>query len=356
MMRRRRRPQREIAFGLDSFLDVITNVVGIVIRMILVVSVGARAYHAVQRTRPAARAAAPAPAAAKKISDPLSDEIAREQDELRRAQDRLLAQLRELPAVERKLQDTREQITVLASEQTKWKESGAKLEHALGTQKQSLATRSVTLADLQERGQKLREEIAALEKLPAPRKTIRYHAPVSRPVQTDEFLFECRAGRVTFVDITAFVNELQDNSEKLVEELRSQWQVEHFTRPSGAFRARYIVERQKSSVDQLFGGGDPDRQAAFRGGLRELIVEPLSERRGEDLKTALQPRSEFRQIVDFVDRRQAVMTFWVYPDSFPLFRQLRDYLYERQVEVAARPVPFGGRIGLSPRGSASRGQ
>src|SRR4029450_7905133 len=40
-----RRP-REIAFSLDSFLDVVANVIGIIIRLILVAWVGARSYTA----------------------------------------------------------------------------------------------------------------------------------------------------------------------------------------------------------------------------------------------------------------------------------------------------------------------
>src|SRR5437762_13629492 len=43
-MIRRRRSVREIAFSFDSFLDVVANVVGIIIRLILVAWVGARSY------------------------------------------------------------------------------------------------------------------------------------------------------------------------------------------------------------------------------------------------------------------------------------------------------------------------
>ena len=43
-MIRRRRPSREIAFSFDSFLDVVANVVGIIIRLILVVWAGSRTY------------------------------------------------------------------------------------------------------------------------------------------------------------------------------------------------------------------------------------------------------------------------------------------------------------------------
>ena len=45
-MARRRRHPREIAFGFDSFLDVVANVVGIILRLILVAWVGGRSYKA----------------------------------------------------------------------------------------------------------------------------------------------------------------------------------------------------------------------------------------------------------------------------------------------------------------------
>src|SRR4051812_33044466 len=96
-MIRRRRPNREIPFSFDSFLDVVANVVGIVLRLILVAWVGARSYHPdVVAVAPAAvlqevaeGAEPPAP------PDPLSDEIEQRRRELDAAQKRLLAQLQQ---------------------------------------------------------------------------------------------------------------------------------------------------------------------------------------------------------------------------------------------------------------------
>jgi hypothetical protein len=52
-MIRRRRTQREIPFSFDSFLDVVANVVGIILRLILVAWVGGRSYHATVAPPPA---------------------------------------------------------------------------------------------------------------------------------------------------------------------------------------------------------------------------------------------------------------------------------------------------------------
>src|SRR6478735_2337033 len=52
-MFRRRRVKREVDFSFDSFLDVVANVVGIILKLILVAWAGARTYKAVDATPPA---------------------------------------------------------------------------------------------------------------------------------------------------------------------------------------------------------------------------------------------------------------------------------------------------------------
>src|SRR6266852_3071508 len=95
IMIRRRRRVRDIPFSFDSFLDVVANVVGIIIRLILVVWVGARSYSTLNLigNKPATGpggAELPAP------KDPLEAELALRRRELERAREALLLQLRQL--------------------------------------------------------------------------------------------------------------------------------------------------------------------------------------------------------------------------------------------------------------------
>ena len=92
----------------------------------------------------------------------------------------------------------------------------------------------------------------------------------------------------------------------------------------------------------------------MRIGLSEWELEPIDPNRGETLEAALAPTSEFRRVVDHIEPRQAAVTLWVYPDSFPLFRRLRDYLYEHDVVVAGRPITAGTFIAASRRGRLAR--
>src|SRR5438309_1322242 len=109
-MFRRRRPTREIPFSFDSFLDLVANVVGIIIRLILVVWVGARSYSSVVNVTPPAPGSAlpeltqpgspltqpgspPQESDPSLPEDPLQGEIARRRHDLDDVQARLLEQL-----------------------------------------------------------------------------------------------------------------------------------------------------------------------------------------------------------------------------------------------------------------------
>ena len=66
--------------------------------------------------------------------------------------------------------------------------------------------------------------------------------------------------------------------------------------------------------------------------------------------------STFRRVVEALEVQQTAVTFWIYPDSFAMYRKLRDYLHDRDFVVAGRPLDEGNPIAGSRSGSVSRGQ
>src|SRR3974377_954677 len=86
-MIRRRRRVREIPFSFDSFLDIVANVVGIIIRLILVVWVGARPYSSVIHVTPPSNDGSHPTASAGAVADPMQEELQRHRRELALAQD-----------------------------------------------------------------------------------------------------------------------------------------------------------------------------------------------------------------------------------------------------------------------------
>lgn len=356
MIRRRRRPVRE-TFSLDSFLDLVTNVVGIIIRLILVAWVGARAYNNlpeimkglhggdVETSEPEALPA-----------DPLQDELARQRQQLAQAEARMLDQLRQLDLLHADRQETEEQLAALTLRRRELLGQETGLEKTQSSKEKASREAALSLAEVKKRRERLTEELKNLEKLPPLTKTLRYRTPVSQTVHAGECHFECRAGRVTHVGLEAMLQQVQRAMQDKEKLLQIQWETPDVTEPVGAFQMRYVIARQRSNLEALVEPMSPDRHGGFSYGLAEWRIEPLDPNRGEDARTALADGSEFRHIIDGLAVEKAAVTLWVYSDSFPLYRQLRDYLADRGLTVAGRPLPDGAKISGSPRGKRSRGQ
>lgn len=347
-MRRRWRPSRDkIAFSFDSFLDVVANVIGIIIKLILVTWVGARSYTAAvaileQTPEPAvASAAIPAPSI---TDDPLHGKVQQNLTELDNARARLLAELGRLADVEKQGTAAQQSLLQVAKERRETEQQKHVLESLLSDEAKKFQLTSLSLAELQKRGQDLIAQLKELDKSPSQRRVLRYHTPVSRQVRGDELFFECKGGKITFIDLPAFLHEVQGSVDGVVVELRTRSKIERTTSQVGAFRLRHVFEKEEA-----LGG-------SIRYSLTGWELEPAVAERGETLEAALAAGSEFRRLTDALDANQTVVTFWVYPDSFELFRRLRDQLYERDIEVAARPLPPGGIIAGSRNGTKSRGQ
>jgi hypothetical protein len=332
-MIRRRRPQREIPFSFDSFLDVVANVVGIILRLIIVAWAAGHSYHGPPPPLPPAQPAFEEPVALPEPTDPLAPELEKERRELALSQARLLEETRKWEDVRRRRDTAAGEVTTLVSHRQE-------LENAARATKAADAPRPILpLAEIAARSKQIAEEIAALKQAPSLKQTLRYRTPVSQALQSEELMFECKAGRVSLIDVGSLLDEIRQSVKSRRDPVTSQW--DEVTRPVGAFRLHYQVERNVADA---------------RLSLTGWIVEPVTIDRGERAEVALAQGSVFRKVVDTLDSQETAVTFWVYPDSFPLYRKLRDFLHDRDLVVAGRPLADGMLITSSKKGSASRGQ
>jgi hypothetical protein len=113
---------------------------------------------------------------------------------------------------------------------------------------------------------------------------------------------------------------------------------------------RYVFERERGTMETT------PTEGAFRYALAGWEVVPINTERGETSEQARGNGSAFRRIVDVLDPTETAVTFWVYPDSFAIYRELRDYLHDREIVVAGRPLPDGVPIASSRHGTKSQGQ
>jgi hypothetical protein len=353
MYRRRRPPRREVAFSFDSFLDLVANVIGIIIRLILVAWVGARTYQSTMAPTtddpPSQVAEEP-----KLPEDPLERELLQTQKDLELARAELYDKLKQLDVSKDDNDKTSRELSLLDADRENMDKQGQALDQTLAAKGRVLPQADLTMAELRQRSQEVIDQIQALKKLPTMKKILRYRTPVSKPVHTDEFMFECHNGRVTFIDLPAFMTEIKRSVQEKIDRMassalssplgdRSTGDADGIVGPIGAYRMHYGLERH----DSLSG---------YSYGLEGWVLEAVVPVRGETLQQALGGGSEFRLITDAGVPGQTVVTFWVYPDSFGLFRELRDFLYERGLEVAGRPISEGTPMAASRHGTKSRGQ
>src|ERR1700722_9095012 len=160
-MLRRRRPLKNeaIHFSFDSFLDLVTNVVGIIIRLILVTWVGARSYHTgMQWIDGDAASHAQQKAAPKASDDPLATRLDASKRDLDDAKTRLLDQLKELDEVEDKTKAANEQLIILVGRRDELEKERKKLESKGAVRGVQLKQASLSTEEVRQRSKKLLEE------------------------------------------------------------------------------------------------------------------------------------------------------------------------------------------------------
>ncbi len=198
---------------------------------------------------------------------------------------------------------------------------------------------------------KLKTEITALRTLPRPKATtVLTKSPVARPTATDEFHFELRRNRVSFVNLDRLLELAKGDAQIRIRMSDRTGLINSQVGPVGSFSLSYVLGRADAGIDELI------QRQSIRFDLKGWEIVPESEQRGETCEATRNPISEYSRAVNRLSRGRSVVTFWVYPDSFSLYRRLRNELVTANFSVAGRPLPEGMTIRGSPMGSASAAQ
>jgi hypothetical protein len=347
-MYRRRPVRREIEFSFDSFLDIVANVIGIILRLILVAWVAGKAYTVM----------VPLPEPLPELQpvevpplpyDPRPEGFAALREQIAQWD-------QEAATLNQQVNMLSKQILLSTQEAATLRVQREALAVAQATPMTDLAERTraaqQATAELLARCDQVKAALEALPKAAPSAQPLRYQAPVAAEVQTEEVMFECRAGRITPIDSASLVDRALAEARERIRELDSAWEFSGVTQPVGAYRLRYVIERERLPFDR---GATPSG-GNYRYGLSRWELQPLSDTRGETAEAALGESAVFRRIIESLDPQQVVVTLWVYPDSFAAYRRLRDFLHERGFVVAGRPIMEDKPIAASRDGSRSRGQ
>jgi hypothetical protein len=372
-----RRRDVEIMFGSDSFLDVVANIVGILI--ILIVIAGVRVGQMPVPSKSAAVAAAPAldplddDTAMVHAADPPPVAVAEWEPEPEPAPLPELPELAPPPELVARVEQLEAEVAALANGGETLAESlrsqyrrQSELNERLQAARDLLAQRQDALnasrqqtdkqhADLrlaQQTLARLLAQVKAAEEKTPPVEALQHHiTPVSRVVSGKEKHYRLDKNRVAEVPIEVLIVKLKDQIERRKDWLTRTRSHQGQVGPFAGFSMSYLVR-----IDMLNG---LDELRAGHGGYRvsvaswEIVPEP--DLKGETEQVALAQGSLFYESLIGADA-DTTLTFWVYPDSFPLYRKLQAFAHEQGFPVAARPLPKGIPIAGSPGGSKSASQ
>jgi hypothetical protein len=332
---RRQRSNQADAPGQDAFLDVVANLVGILIILVIIVAAHTKSVILAEEAEPAGGDdatklnVASAQAAAQRVEVGLAElqqNIARQQFEIayrnaERDQIQKVVLLAEQELVQRREQMSEEQKARLD------------LEQQIAAAKNELGSIQVALAT------SIKPPPTAIPHLPT---------PMAKTVFSTETHFRLLGGRLVYVPLTEMIERLQADAPSKVHRLQNAPRIEESLPIVQGFGGRYVLRRTDTDVATKFG---PARQSRIE--LEKIWLEDAEPNLGEPLKQSLQAGSQFRARLAGLDRERSVITVWVYPDSFEEFRTLKGELYKAGFLTAARPLPTGVPVGGSPDGSRS---
>jgi hypothetical protein len=329
------------AVGHDSFLDVVTNMVGILI--ILVMVVGMRVKNAPAK----ATLDAQAMGVVQTIESNRATEAGLHRD--------MAETMRQIQSLTQEAAGRKRERDVLAT-------AIAVIEHKVHERRAQLdATarldfdRNRELAAAQQKLERLQQQTAAAEAVDSRPITLEsYPTPIGKVVIGEEYHFQLRGGRIAFVPIEKLVLAARSDAIHKADKLFEQSALPEFTEtvgPEAGFRFRYTVRRHDTTERTPQGH-------VRRYGMQVVkwTVIPVDSQLGEPVDKALVEGSQFRQILSSLRPDQATITVWVYEDSFGSFRDLRKELYKLGFPVAARPLMTGVMIAGSPKGTKSEAE
>lgn len=219
---------------------------------------------------------------------------------------------------------------------------------ALEIARKRLSLAATRLAALRVERDRVEKDLTALEQVerPAPRPLLSRN-PLAKPPVGEEFHFEVHRGRVAVVELERLLDRLQGDATMRMKLARDLKPIRGEVGPIGSYRLKYeLGPSTEMTLDDFLIRG----KVSFGLQAWELVgAEP----RGETLMQAVQPTSEFARAVRRLNPSRDTITLWIYPDSFQLYRELRDGLHSLGFAVSARPLPEGIPIRGSPGGTTS---
>lgn len=320
--------------GQDSFLDTLTNTVGILIILVIVTGLRVKNFRAEVADGPA--------------SGPAVATLDEERTRLQKLSGEVIERMKQADQL-------RKETVVWQLQRAEQARFVALAEKEIAMRRAALDTDAQAVFDLQNQVHLAREELTELDRQraalagvkPEPIIVESYPTPLSRPADGKELHIQLREGRVAVIPLDELIAEFKADAQKRIGRVLDFPELTETVGPQGGFRLRYTIERREITPEMGMG------RVGMYAELRRWTLIPVSNELGEPVDQALARDSQFRQALARYRPGRTAVTLWTYEDSFETFRRLRKDLYEQGFLVAARPLPSDMPIGGSPGGTRS---
>ncbi len=341
-MRLLRRRKHEPSPGDDSFLDIIANLVGVLIILVVVVGahagaqIRAQAVGEVDQNQLALltrqfREAAETALNRERDNHQLEQQIDLEVSlnrERRTARNRLLV---EVEAAKRELENRKMQLSQ---------------EH------QSVFDQQDRLRDLSTQFEDLNRRYTSLKSVSKQNQTIEHFpTPIAKTVFSDEVHFRLLDGKILRVPLDELIELMRNEWREKAKKLDVSAETIETVGPVDNFRLQYRLAANEEKM--LTPYGEMVRRSTE---FTRFVLVPVNDEAGQPLNASLQTGSSFQQQISRLDPAKTTVSLWVYPNSFAEFNQLKKWLYQRGFQTACWPLSNGNLISGGPNGYRSTAQ
>ena len=344
---------KQITTGQDSFLDIVANLVGILI--ILVVVVGAQASASWVKSEPKTELlekieelenefsqASDVMAKIQLDNAQLSDQQVKENQlaaDLTDQRHQMLVQLEIVKRQMEKVQLQREE-KISAIDQLGKEILREKNEFAQNKLKLELE-----LEELK------RETNAVTANEPKSEVIKHFPSPIAKTVFSEEIHFRLDNGKISYVPMDELITRMKSEWKVKAEKLRQANQTIETVGPIRNYRMQYELAAQYVTQNTNVGPIS-SKSVSFQ----HFVVLPASLTLGETIADALMEGSDFLDVLSRHEPRKTTVSIWVYPNSFAEHNQLKDWIHENGFQMASWPLGHGKKISGGPNGFKTSAQ
>ncbi len=343
----------------DSFLDVVANVVGVLIIMVMLVGMQAtQSLTDEEREAMAVRA-----------------KIAQQQHENSLVSEEQLTQLKvQVELAKREVLDSRKEVVELATKV-------ARINNELSSQEQQRVElamhRSLIEQDIAERREELdesaqkdfdvqrslmesqlkledlNEQRIVLASAPETVEEIEVvPTPQAKEVDIPSIHLRLRKGLVSIVPVEELLDEMRYRLPDIQRRLQSSSSVLETVGPIDGYRlkSKYLKRARRPLGGSTVGTRTVNEMFQIHR------FDPVDEELGESVEQALAPGQRLHSYLQAKRRDSPPVDVWLYTDSFDEFRVLKKTLWKMGFAISTRPLQQGDHIEASPLGTKSAAQ